>query len=247
MDTNTSSSNWNKRGIAYQALESGILWCEDPHALQDLGDRLSEGKIDALLRQWLRRLPHPFARQDRQAGYRYQLSILQLELSLTQVLDRSVSGRIFLEDVIRENLDIGRPKQVQLIFDRWVTRSTPGRFRTRIITDGSDPLLHIDYKRTRIKQYHKAGQALSTETTINNTYDFYIGKNLRNLPALRRIGFQANRRWFRVQRISHDCILAEETFQKINRPVMSVFRVGPKRPAKQQFSLSVLRLPSGIL
>ena len=70
-----------------------------------------------------------------------------------------------------------------------------------------------------IKQYHKAGQALRTETTINNTYDFYIGKNLRNLPALRRIGFQANRRLLQVQRISHDCILAEEAFQKINRPV----------------------------
>src|SRR2546425_7466112 len=70
-----------------------------------------------------------------------------------------------------------------------------------------------------IKQYHKAGQALRTETTINNTYDFYIGKNLRNLPALRRIGFQANRRLLQVQRISHDCILAEEGFQKINRPV----------------------------
>lgn len=67
------------------------------------------------------------------AGYRYQLSILQLELSLTQVLDQPVSGRIFFEDVIRENLDIGRPKQVQLIFDRWVTKATPGPFRTRVI------------------------------------------------------------------------------------------------------------------
>jgi hypothetical protein len=121
--------------------------------------------------------------------------------------------------VIRENLDIGRPKQVQLIFDRWVIRSTPGPFRTRVITDGVIPSLHIDYKGTRIKQYHKAGRALRTETTINNTYDFYIGKNLRNLPALRRIGFQANRRLLQVQRISHDCILAEEAFQKINRPV----------------------------
>jgi hypothetical protein len=63
----------------------------------------------------LRRLPHPFAGQDHQAGYRYQLSILQIELFLTQVLDHPVSGRIFFEDMIRENLDIGRPKQVQLI------------------------------------------------------------------------------------------------------------------------------------
>jgi len=124
----------------------------------------------------------------------------------------------FFEDVIRENLDIGRPKQVQLIFDRGVTKTTPGSFRTRVITDGVIPSLHIDYKGTRIKQYHKEGQALRTETTINNTRDFYIGKSLRNLPALRKIGFQANRRLLETQSITHDCILAEETFQQLNRP-----------------------------
>jgi hypothetical protein len=39
---------------------------------------------------------------------------------------------------------------------------------------------------TRIKQYHKEGRALRTETTIDNTRDFGIGKLLKNLPALRR-------------------------------------------------------------
>ena len=139
-----------QRGIAYQPLENGILSCQHPQALQPLCDRLSEGKIEALLRKWLRRLPHPFTARDRQAGYRYQLSILQLELSLTQILDRPVSGRIFFEDVIRENLDIGRPKQIQLIFDRPIIKTTPGPFRTRVITDGVIPSLHIAYKGTRI-------------------------------------------------------------------------------------------------
>jgi hypothetical protein len=129
-----------------------------------------------------------------------------------------VTGRIFFEEVIRENLDIGRPQQVQLIFDRGVTKSTPGLFRTRVITDGVVPSLHVDYKGTRIKQYHKEGRALRTETTINNARDFYIGKRLHNLPRLRRIGFQANRRLLEVEKISHDCILAEEAFQQINRP-----------------------------
>ena len=170
------------------------------------------------MRKWLRLLPHPFSARDRQAGYRYELSILQIELSLTQVLDRPVTGRIFFEEVIRENLDIGRPKQVQLIFDRWVTKSTPGLFRTRVITDGVVPSLHVDYKGTRIKQYHKQGRALRTETTINNARDFYIGKRLHNLPRLRQIGFQANRRLLEVEKISHDCILAEEAFQQIDRP-----------------------------
>jgi hypothetical protein len=91
-------------------------------------------------------------------------------------------------------------------------------FRARVNTDGVISSLHIGYKGTRIKQYHKEGQALRTETTINNTYDFHIRTNLRNLSALRRIGFQANRRLLQVQRISHDCILAEEAFQKMNGP-----------------------------
>src|SRR3982751_4526947 len=208
-----------QKQIDYQALDNGILSCADPKRLQAICDGLSGEKIEALLRKWLRILPPPFAAKDRQAGYRYQLSILQIELSLTQVLDRPLSGRIFFEEVIRENLDIGRPKQIQLIFGRWVTRGTPGPFRTRVITDGVLPSLHVDYKGTRIKQYYKEGRALRTETTINNTRDFYIGKSLRNLPTLRRIGFEANRRLLQVQQISHDCILTEEVFQKVNRPI----------------------------
>jgi hypothetical protein len=77
---------------------------------------------------------------------------------------------------------------------RKVSRRTPGRFRTRVITDGVVPSLHVDYKKTRIKQYHKEGQALRTETTINDTRDFAIGRRIENLPELRKIGFAANRR-----------------------------------------------------
>src|SRR5207253_3388458 len=118
------------RGIRYEALDNGILSCDDPKRVQALCDGLSGEKIDALLRKWFRKLPHPFTGKDRQAGYRYQISILQAEFSLTQVLDLPVTGRVFFEEVIRENLDIGRPDQVQLIFDRRVNRRTPGKFRT---------------------------------------------------------------------------------------------------------------------
>jgi hypothetical protein len=176
-----------------------VLSCDDPQRLQQLADGLDGAKIDALLRKWLAQLPHPFTAADRKAGYRYDVSILQAEFSLTQVLDRPQTGRVFFEEVIRENLDIGRPDQVQLIFGRRVTRRTPGRFRTRVLTEGVAPTLHVDYKRSRVKQYHKEGRALRTETTINDTRDFGIGKRLKNLPALREVGFQANRRLLDVQ------------------------------------------------
>jgi hypothetical protein len=205
-----------KEGIAFEALDNGVLTCADPKRLQELCDGLSAAKIDKMLRKWLARLPHPFPAADRRAGYRYDVSILQAEFSLTQVLDRPQSGRIFFEEVIRENLDLGRPDQVQLIFERRVTKRTPGRFRTRVLTDGVIPTLHVDYKHSRIKQYHKEGRALRTETTINDTRDFGIGKRLSNLPALREVGFQANRRLLHVQTISQDCAVGEDAFRQIN-------------------------------
>jgi len=208
-----------KRSVKFEALDNGIKSCADPKLMQRLCDGLSADRIDRLLRKWLRRLPHPFPPRDRAAGYRYALSILQAEFSLTQVLDQPVTGRIFFEEVIRENLDLGRPSQVSLVFDRKVTRRTPGRFRTRVITNGVVPSLHVDYKKTRIKQYHKEGQALRTETTINDTRDFAIGRRIENLPELRKIGFAANRRLLDVQRIGHDCFIGEASFQDLQRPV----------------------------
>ena len=213
-----------QEGIGFKALDNGFVSCENPARLQTICEELGPQQIDGLLRRWLSRLPHPFTAADREAGYRYDLSVLQAEFSLTQILDRPLHGRILFEEIIRENLDIGRPDMVQLIFDRRVTRRTPGRFRTRVLTDGVIPSLHVDYKNSRIKQYFKQVPDVRevgarTETTINNTRDFSLGKRLCNLPALRQVGFQANRRLLEVQRLSHDCAMGEETLHRLNRPV----------------------------
>jgi hypothetical protein len=209
-----------QRGIPFEPLDNGIRSSDEGGRVQRIADTLDAAKIDAVFRKWLRRLPHPFAPAHRAAGYRYQLSILQSEFALTQVLDRPLTGRCFFEEVIRENLDLGRPDQMQLIFDRRVTRRTPGRFRTRVLTEGVVPSLHVQYKKSKVKQYHKEGQALRTETTINDTYDFDIGRALRNLPALRAIGFTANRRLLHVESLSHDCLIGEDRLHAVTSPVL---------------------------
>jgi len=212
-----------QRGIAFQALDNGLLACADLPAAQRLCDGLSDTKIDAFFRKWLARLPHPYSAKDRRAGYRYDLSVLQAEFSLTQVWDRAVHGRCFFEEVIRENIDLGRPEQVQLIFARKMQRktATDGRCRTRIVTQGVVPSLHVYYKNTHLKQYHKRqpqGAGLRTETTINNTYDFGVGRRLKNLAALRQIGFAANRRVLQVEQLTHDCHIGAEAFNKLQKP-----------------------------
>lgn len=207
-----------KEGITYEPLDNGILSCENPQRLQEICNGLNEKKIDALLRKWLKKLPHPFTAKDRAAGFRYEVFMQQVEFARTQVLDQPVSGRIFFEQMLRENMDLGRPSKLQLIFDRRITRRTPSRFRTRLITQHVIPSLWLDYKHSSIKQYFKEGRALRTELTVNNTRDFGIGKALSNLPALRKVAFAANRRLLHVQQLSHDPLLGEEEFRTLTSP-----------------------------
>jgi hypothetical protein len=252
---------WAKRqatreGIGYTALDNGFAALDDPgdgERLQAICARLGPEQIQALLDKWLAILPNPFSDADRAAGYRYELSVLQAEFSLTQVLDRPICGRVFFEQVIRDNLDAGRPDQVSLVFDRRIHRGrrqhTPGRFRTRVLTEGVTPSLHIDYKHTMIKQYHKEGRALRTETTINDPGDFEIRKRLTHLPALREIGFSAHRRLLGVQRLSHNPIRAAEAFTAVHQPILTPdgqriagLRLGDRRAQALLQALLVFRL-----
>ncbi len=242
----------SKAGIAFEALDNGILSCAEPELVQEILEGLDATKIEAVVRKWLARLPHPFEARDRALGGRYELSILQAEFARTQVFDRPLAGRHFFEAVIRDNLDLGRPDQISLIFSRRITRRTPGRFRTRVITHGVIPALQVSYKRCKIKQYFKEGRALRTETTINDTRDFAIGRRLVNLPALKKIGFAANRRLLEAQRISQDCLIGEDTFQKLARPTTNgtqrvpALRFGdPRIVALMQALAAFLSLPNG--
>ena len=224
-----NGNEWAKRqaaraGIGFESLDNGFAAVDDVPALQAICHALGPAQIDALLRKWLAILPHPFSPADRAAGYRYDISILQAEFSLTQMLDKPVSGRMFFEQVIRDNLDLGRPDRISLIFGRSIYRGrknhTPGIFATRVVTDGVTPSLHVLYKHAQIKQYHKLGRALRTETTINQTMDFGLGKRLTNLPALRQIGYTANRRLLGVQRLSHDPITGADVLHATCGPVI---------------------------
>lgn len=214
-----------RAGIGFTALDNGFAACDDPVALQAICDSLTEDKIEALARKWLAILPSPYSAADQAAGYSYDISVLQAEFSLTQVLDRPLAGRIFFDQVIADNLAIGRPDQVGLIFGRQIRtkgkRPTPGRFRTRVITSDVTPSLHVDYKNSKIKQYHKLGKAIRTETTINDTRDFGIGKRLTNLPALRQTGFTANRRLLAAQTLSHDPITGASVLARVTDPVIT--------------------------
>lgn len=225
-----------KAGIEFTPLDNAFAEVADPAAVQAICDQLTPEKIHKLVFKWLARLPYPFTADDDAADYQYELSVLQAEFSLTQMLDRPVSGRIFFDQLIHDNLDIGRPDRTSLVFDKRIFTgrklSTPGRFRTRVLTTGVVPSLHVDYKSCGIKQYYKGGRALRTETTINNPSDFGIGKRLHHLPQLAQVGYQANRRLLDVQRISHDPADGQAVLEAITKPVITTTgtRIAGLRP-----------------
>ena len=218
----------NKRHISYEALDNGFLSCSEPLKLQKICDALGSEDIDRVFRKWLRRIPLPLRPEDRRAGYDGDLSIWQMEVSLTQIFDRPLRGREFFEEIIRDNLDLGRPDRVQLVFDRVVTKKTPGEFRTRVIQDGVHPSLHIHYKNFDLKQYFKEGRGCRTEGTFRNPNDFGINKGLANLPYLQKIGRQINRRLLEVERVSHNSGLSGDSIQRVVQP--AVTEDGKKSP-----------------
>jgi hypothetical protein len=219
----------DKMGIAYEALDNGFLSCADPKKLQEICDSLGPEQIEALFRKWLKRIPLPLRSEDRAAGYDWSLSIWQMEVSLTQIFDRPLRGREFFEEIIRDNLDLGRPDRVQLIFDRVVTKKTPGQFRTRVIQDGVHPSLHINYKNFDLKQYFKEGRGCRTEGTFRNPHDFGVNKGLSNLPYLQKVGREINRRLLEVERVSHNSGLSGDSIQRVVQP--TVTQDGEKAPA----------------
>jgi hypothetical protein len=120
----------------------------------------------------------------------------QLEISDTRVFDRPACGRAWFEQTLPDQLTLGRPDQVAVVFGRRVTRKTPGRFHTSIINSGVQAAIQVHYRASKVKQYFKEGRALRTETTINDTRDFGIGRRVtqENWDALIGIGHQINQR-----------------------------------------------------
>lgn len=170
----------------------------------------------------------PLNIEDRLAGYDDQLSIWQREVSLTQIMDRPLAGRQFFEEVIRDNLDLGRPDRVQLIFPRQIIRPTPGSFRTRVLREGVQPSLHVTYKHFDLKQYYKEGRGLRTEGTFHDPGDFGVNQGLDNLPYLKELGRPINRRLLEVERVSQNCGLSAESIQRVVPPTVTTD--GPRAP-----------------
>jgi len=140
-----AQEKWAKRqaikaGIDFEPLDNGFRACDQAGRLAAICDALSEQDIFRFCDRWMRQLPSPFTRAERgRYGYRY--SVRQLELSDTRVFDRPAAGRAWFEQTIRDQLDLGRPDKVQIIFDRKITSRTPGRFQTKVITRGVEPVI----------------------------------------------------------------------------------------------------------
>jgi hypothetical protein len=220
-----------RQRIRFDSLDNGFLSCADATALQTTCDALGPADVQAFFDRWSQRLPWPMTTQERAAGYDHRLAICQLEVSLTQVFDRPVQGRHFFEAVIRENLDLGRPDRVRVLFPLRLTRATPPPafgYRTRVITDGVQPSLHVEYKSSHVKQYFKEQHALRTETTINNPMDFYVRKAVDNLGHLRDLGDQANRKLLEAERLSHHCVLTQDALDRLQQPTVEA---GQRVPA----------------
>ncbi len=179
----------------FTELSNGFASCDDPAALQAICDRLGPGTIRVFFERWMARLPLPLSAADRDAGFWWDLTMRQVETSRTIVLDAPRHARAFFEALVADNLALGRPESVELIFKRDPRgRKTTGTFKTAIDRHTSGVTVNVFYQHSRIKQYLKDGRALRIETVINDADDLGCQRLLPNLDGLQAKSRAINQR-----------------------------------------------------
>ncbi len=212
-----------KAGIGFTELANGFASCDNPAGLQEICDRFQAGTIEVFVQRWLHRIPMPFGPADRDAGYWWECSMRQVEVSRTIVFDEPCRARLFFEALIADNLDLGRPENVEIIFGRRVRVDTPGTFRTAIDRPVIDPddkgvVVNVFYKHSRVKQYLKEGRALRIETVINSPRDLACNARLPNLDELQDKARAINQRILEAERAGQATVLASPAFERIAHP-----------------------------
>ena len=207
-----------QEGLEFEALDNGFAACAEPERLQQVCHELSAEKIQAYFDRWVDKLPWPLNATERAAGYGHQLSIWQLEVSRTQIFIDPAQGRALVESIIRDNLDLGRPDQVSLLFDRRVTQATPSEFHSRVIQHGVLPSIRVKYKHSALKQYFKDGRGLRSEMMFNNLADFGFNKGLANFAAVVDFGRHCLNRLLDQLQVSQDCFLPLDQVRQLSQP-----------------------------
>jgi hypothetical protein len=220
-----------KAGIGFTELSNGFATCSDPVGLQAICDRLGPGVITVFAERWWSILPLPLTEHDRAAGYWWELSMRQVETSRTLVFDAPRHARGFFEALVTDNLDIGRPELIELIFKRGQRRGRPaaGAFKTKIVTYGTEVNVNAFYRHSRIKQYLKDGRALRIETVINDPGDLGCLRRLIHLDELQARARAVNTTLLDTERVGQGCVLASPAFERIARPTLT--EEGRRAPA----------------
>lgn len=232
---------WAKRQadhtrIGYTALANGFASCDDPTALQQICDRFGPIDVQGFFDRWTRVIPTPFTTDDRRAGYWWELSMRQVEVSRTMVFDDPRRARSFFEALVADNIDIGRPQQVHAVFGRDRRgRTTSKQFRTRIFNPGSEVRMDFTYKNSRVKQYLKESRALRIETVINKPSDIGVLARLEHLPELIGKASAVNHRLLMIERAGQGCAIGDDLFDRLHQPYIregqrtGAFRFGDPR------------------
>lgn len=207
-----------KLGLGFTELSNGFAACDDPALLQRICDSLQPGTIEVFFQRWLHRLPLPLGPADRQAGYWWECSMAQVEVSRTIVFSAPRYARAFFDALVTDNLDPGRPETLEIIFNRQVRKDTVSEFKTKVITRGTEVTMNAFYRRSRIKQYLKDSRALRIETVINDAYDIGCQRRLHNLGEVHARARAINNRVLDTERAGQACVLANPVFERIAHP-----------------------------
>ena len=214
---------WAKRqadheDLTYRALANGFAGCEDPARLQVICDCFGPDDLQGFFDRWITAIPTPLSAADRAAGYWWELSMRQIEVTRTLVFDDPRRARRFFESLVADNVAIGRPETG---LDGVRPPGHQGHQGTVPRTD-----LHRRHRcPARLLLQAQPGQAVherregsADRDRDQQTRDLGLRSRICHLPELIDKARQVNDRLLTIERAGQGCAIGSALFERIHQP-----------------------------
>jgi hypothetical protein len=121
---------------------------------------------------------------------------------------KPAAGRAWFEQTIRDQLTLGRPDRVAVVFGRRVSRQTLGRFHTRVISSGTEPAIQVHYLQGQAVSRGRPRVADRDDRQRHLRLRHRLTAHKRELDALLALGHDINQRLLDAQ--LQDCACASD-------------------------------------
>ena len=212
-----------ERGIRFTQCSNAFLRCSDPTILQQIAAHMQPYHLIACAQKWLAYLTPFFKEHERiGAGCQHRVFFSQVEFCDNLVFRPRAALEKLSDRLLDANRTIGRPDKLAVIYGRRVTKNHSGKLQTTIEDlHLGNPVIRSYHQDGSVKQYVRDQRILRTEVTTNDVTWLGVGKDVKNLPLLRKKQLSINENYLEIQQDILETFVDRGQLHRLSQPTVT--------------------------